>query len=180
MCRICIAGMPPLFFGNHCIRSTASTASKKLSKIILLFHHFLGQPSLVRCHGCSQPGQDSKTLRSWSVTAKTAAIIMHLGITGGFTETWEVSCEKQAPIICTSKSHWILYQFQSLSTALVSLAPSKKKKGGNNDRPISLSHRIIPFRPTVASHHHRGPHLAVNWIQSPSSRQVHWKGPRPQ
>ena len=148
MCCSCIPRTPLLFFGNHCIRSTASTASKKLSKIVLVFHHFLGQPLLMRCHGCSQPArlQDSKILRRH---VKTAAITMHLKITRGFTQTREFHVKKGTSqcILYTSKSHCIFYKFQSLSTALVSLASFQKKNGGNNDHPISLSHRIIPFRP---------------------------------
>ena len=77
-------------FSNSCIRSPASTASKKLSKTSFLFHHFLGQPLLVRCHGCTGPArlQGSKILRRH---VKTAAMIMHLKRRGGFTETKEIS-----------------------------------------------------------------------------------------
>ena len=56
-----------------------------------------------------------------------------------------------------SSTNFKVYQLDSWAWHL-----PKKMKGGNNEQPISLSHRIIPFRPTVASHHHRGPHLALN------------------
>ena len=69
---------------NHCIQSTPSTASKKRSKLFLQFHHFLGQPLLLRCHGCSEllprlqdlGGVMTKRLQS-----------LHLERKGGLTES---------------------------------------------------------------------------------------------
>ena len=39
--------------------------------------------------------QDSKTPRSWGVTSKQLRSLMYLEVTGGFTETCEISCEKR-------------------------------------------------------------------------------------
>ena len=117
--------------------------------------------------------QDSKTPRSWGVTAKTAAIIMHLEITCGFTETWEkfIACENHSVQARTTASSTNFKVYQWPFQKLVSLAPSKNRKV---ETAISLSHHTIPFRPTVASS--RRSH-ASHWIQSPSSRKSHSGAP---
>ena len=137
-----------LDFSNHCIRSTASTTSKKLSKIFLHVHHSLGQPLLMRCHGCSGPGrfQDSKMLRRH---VKTATIIMHLKITCGFTETRQISWKKVPQNHC-------IYQFQSLSRAWHS--PKKERW-----KQPSAFH-IIPFHSAPTWHHHTTEGHTSQWI----------------
>ena len=136
-------------FGNHCIRSTPSTASKKLSKIVLHFHHFLGQPLLVRCHGCCGPArlQDSKILRRHSKNgcdhyASRNNVWLHRNLRNF------IACENHSVQARTTASSTNFKVYQWPFQKLVSLAPSKNRKV---ETAISLSHHTIPFRPTVAS-----------------------------
>ena len=162
---VCVAGAFHVyhlcFFGNHCIRSTPSTASKKLFSTFLHFHHSLGQPLLVRCHGCSQPArrQDSKILRRH---VKTAAIMIHLKNNAWLHRNLRISCEKRHQSMyiqaraTASSTNLKVYQLHSWAWH-----HSKKR---NMETTISLSaFHIASFHSAPpASTHRRRPHCALN------------------
>ena len=127
-----------LVFSKHCIRSTASTASKKPSKIFLLSHHTMRQPPLVWCHGCCGPArpQTPKMLRRCVKTAAITICILKCRLAWQKPEKGHLITRKKSP----SSTNFNVYQY-SLQK-LMSLAPSKKKKGGNSHH--SLSHHSIP------------------------------------
>ena len=119
-----------------------STASKILSKTSFHFHHFLGQPLLLRCHGCSE---DCKTPRSWGRYVKTAAMNFCISRerVALASKKPPVKCEKKAPL-STSKKPQDFYQIHGFISFINPRSFQKRKVETN----ISLSSHIIPFGPT--------------------------------
>ena len=126
---------------NHCIQSTASTASKRRSKFFLRLHHFLRQPLLLLCHGCSEFLPRLQDLQGAMTSVKTAAII-HASRRNGWLHRNQkkFQCEERQHKSVQAKSHKTSTKFKVLSV----LAPSKKR--------MVTSHHSIPSHLTPSLH----------------------------
>ena len=121
------------------------TASEILSKFSFHFHHFLGQPLLLRCHGCSEDSKISRTLRR-----QNGCNHLHISKERMASQKHEKFHEKKSSTQYKKKSHCIFYQTQGFIRAR---SFRKKERWKQTSRPFTSRHSIPSH---LTRHHHTG------------------------